>query len=316
MFQEGFVGVSFFFILSGFIISYSYKHKIEGHSVSKRTFWVGRIARIYPLHVFTLLVAIFLHREMWQNGVSWLGHFIPNLFLLQAFIPKSGYYYSFNSPSWSLCCEMLFYGLFPFLVKWFRSAWWLVGTIAMFALAIVFGMGFTPDDQTVVNTIWYVNPLVRLVDFFLGMLLYEVYGKWKHVGWGKLKATVCECLAVGLFLLFYLLSDSFSIVYRASVYYWLPVSAVILVFSFQRGYLSGWLSGRVLVYLGEISFGVYLFHYLVLRSFFRIMAKTGWELNAAASFALVLAVTLLLSALSFRYFEKPVNRRLKRLLGA
>lgn len=199
IFQEGFVGVSFFFILSGFIISYSYKNKIEGHSVSKRTFWVGRIARIYPLHVFTLFVTIFLHREMWHNAVSWLGHFIPNLFLLQAFIPKAGYYYSFNSPSWSLCCEMLFYGLFPFLVKWFRSAWWLVGTIALFGLAIVFGMGFTPEDETVVNTIWYVNPLVRLADFLWACCCMRFTGNGKTPGGGGWRPPCAKVLQPGCF---------------------------------------------------------------------------------------------------------------------
>ena len=53
-FKEGFVGVSFFFILSGFIIAYNYEEKLLEKTTTKRTFWVARIARIYPLHLLTL----------------------------------------------------------------------------------------------------------------------------------------------------------------------------------------------------------------------------------------------------------------------
>ena len=56
-FKEGFVGVSFFFILSGFIIAYNYEEKLLETTTTKRTFWVARIARIYPLHLLTLLIA-------------------------------------------------------------------------------------------------------------------------------------------------------------------------------------------------------------------------------------------------------------------
>ena len=56
-FKEGFVGVSFFFVLSGFIIAYNYQEKLLTKTTTKRTFWVARIARIYPLHLLTLLIA-------------------------------------------------------------------------------------------------------------------------------------------------------------------------------------------------------------------------------------------------------------------
>ena len=63
-FKEGFVGVSFFFILSGFIIAYNYEEKLLEKITTKRTFWVARIARIYPLHLLTLLIAAF----PWASG--------------------------------------------------------------------------------------------------------------------------------------------------------------------------------------------------------------------------------------------------------
>lgn len=97
VFKEGFVGVSFFFILSGFIIAYNYQKRMEERKVSKRQFWVARIARIYPLHVLTLLgvalVGNLLTPMGWEEG---LKHFIPALLLLHPFIPQMDYFFLFR----------------------------------------------------------------------------------------------------------------------------------------------------------------------------------------------------------------------------
>ena len=117
-FKEGFVGVSFFFVLSGFIIAYNYQKKLSESKISKRTFWVARIARVYPLHWLTLLVAAVLGNYVVASGTTdWLKHFFASLTLTNGYIPQADYFFSFNSPSWSLCCEQLFYFCFPFLYR-------------------------------------------------------------------------------------------------------------------------------------------------------------------------------------------------------
>lgn len=312
IFQEGFVGVSFFFALSGFIISYRYKKAFAEQSMSKGKFWVGRIARIYPLHLVTLCIAVLLHLEIWQNITKEILHLLPNLFLVQSFIPEHSFYYSFNSPSWSLCCEFLFYALFPFLVQWLGSLRKLLLVLGIFVGIILIGMAYTPEDQTIVNTIWYVNPIFRLCDFLIGMLLFELYERYKDFSISYKKASLFEGIAIIIFLLFYLSANAFSIVYRASSYYWIPVSLIVFVFALQRGCISKLLRNRVLVYLGEISFGVYMFHFLVLDVFIRVVARMGLKLSASLSFAIVLLITLLVSSLSFHYFEKPANRWVKK----
>lgn len=67
-FKEGFVGVSFFFVLSGFIIAYNYQEKLKDNKIDKRTFWVARIARIYPLHWLTLFIAAILGSYVIASG--------------------------------------------------------------------------------------------------------------------------------------------------------------------------------------------------------------------------------------------------------
>ena len=145
-YKEGFVGVSFFFILSGFIIAYNYQQKLVERKVSKRQFWVARIARIYPLHIATLLgVAVIgnlLHPMGWGEG---LRHFIPALFLLHPFVPRMDYFFYFGSPSWSLGCEQLFYLLFPFLALLFYKKQRLVGVLLVCAVVVPTLMSLTDE---------------------------------------------------------------------------------------------------------------------------------------------------------------------------
>ena len=82
-YKEGFVGVSFFFILSGFIIAYNYQQKLVERKVSKRQFWVARIARIYPLHIATLLGVAVIGNLL--NPMGWGGRIETFLFLRCSF---------------------------------------------------------------------------------------------------------------------------------------------------------------------------------------------------------------------------------------
>ena len=121
-FKEGFVGVSFFFVLSGFIIAYNYQEKLLTKTTTKRTFWVARIARIYPLHLLTLLIAACIGGYVqYSDTTDWIKHFVASTFLLQPFFPSADYFFSFNSPSWSLGCEQLFYFCFPFVIPFLTS---------------------------------------------------------------------------------------------------------------------------------------------------------------------------------------------------
>ena len=96
-FKEGFVGVSFFFVLSGFIIAYNYQEKLLTKTTTKRTFWVARIARIYPLHLLTLLIAACIGGYVqYSDTTDWIKHFVASTFLLQPFFPSADYFFLFQ----------------------------------------------------------------------------------------------------------------------------------------------------------------------------------------------------------------------------
>ena len=217
-YKEGFVGVNFFFILSGFIIAYTYRDRLLEQKSTLREFWVARIARIYPLHLLTLGISVYVGGYISGDLIDWIKHFVANLFLLQPFIPAADYFFSFNSPSWSLGCEQLFYFLFPFIIGCLGKKNRILYLAGVLVIAIPIAMYFTMDQD--IKAIWYVNPLTRLPDFLIGMLLFHLYDKFKQKEWTYKQASVYETAVVLLFLLFYLPAGEYiPKVFRYSCYY-------------------------------------------------------------------------------------------------
>ena len=200
-FKEGFVGVSFFFVLSGFIIAYNYQHKLEENKTDRKTFWVARFARVYPLHWLTLFVAAVLGNYVVASGVmDRLAHFLTSLTLTNAYIPKADYFFSFNSPSWSLCCEQLFYFSFPFLIPLAKRYRQLLYVFLVMAIAVVVGMYLTPPEE--IKGYWYVNPITRFPDFILGMLLFRLYEHLKSRNITARQGNIMEIVSVAVFMVF------------------------------------------------------------------------------------------------------------------
>lgn len=278
-FKEGFVGVSFFFMLSGFIIAYNYQKKFSENKITKRTFWVARIARIYPLHWLTLLIAVALGNYVIASGtIDWCKHFLASLTLTNAYIPKDNYFFSFNSPSWSLCCEQLFYICFPFLIAFTKDYRKLLSTFLICAILSIVGMYFTP-------------------------MITSSQG------------SIIEIASIALFLSFYLYAAEIPKVYRYSCYYWIPIAFILISFSLQKGMVSRLLSNRLLVIGGEISYSFYLIHLFVLLSYAKWQKESDFHIDWYISIPLLFCAIILLSLLSYYYFEKPMNKLVKTLLS-
>ncbi|KAA6341559.1 hypothetical protein EZS27_010629 [termite gut metagenome] len=114
IFPEGFLGVTFFFILSGFVLSYSYWGKLSERKIHFWDFLKRRVIKLYPLHLLCLFVALVFSRFSLP-----IKTIIPNMLLLQSWIPIQGYYFSGNAVSWCLSNEIFFYFIFPMLVVLF-----------------------------------------------------------------------------------------------------------------------------------------------------------------------------------------------------
>src|SRR5215469_5949735 len=189
----GFVGVNFFFVLSGFILVYTY----EGPQLSARNFWWARFARIYPAYLLSLILAApfffsaLRHLDLpffaWSKQHTLLACALT-LGLLQSWVPEGAL--TWNSVCWSLSVEAFFYFVFPFFLlrsKRLSAAGLIVGLFALWGLSLSLTLGYVlvhPDGLANVNStsttlFWKnvirFNPLVRLPEFLVGMLAGRLF---------------------------------------------------------------------------------------------------------------------------------------------
>lgn len=114
---------------------------------------------------------------------------------------------------------------------------------------------------------------------------------------------------------FYLYTSDISKVYRYSCYYWLPVAMVIISFALQKGVISRLLNNRLMVTGGKISYSFYLIHLFVLLSYAEWQKTAALRIEWYYSVPVLFVIIILLSLLSYRYFEKPINKKIKQLLN-
>ena len=135
--SAGYTGVSFFFVLSGFILTYAHATEYEAGRGNAQKFWIARFARIYPVYLFVMLLAALLSIGEFKNPLHILAY-AADLLLVQAWSMRMVNF--FNGGAWTLSVEAFFYLLFPFLALRLRprtrSA--ALGWIAVFyALAML-----------------------------------------------------------------------------------------------------------------------------------------------------------------------------------
>lgn len=316
IFYEGYIGVSFFFILSGFVLGYSYHDKILGGQIKFSQFWLARFARIYPLHLLTLLIAIPLSFK--GDSTEWINRFVLNIFLIQSFVPSSDIYFYFNSVSWSISDEWFFYVMFPFLVFLMlrrRYLKFLPVVILLIPLSLLL------VKETYHEKYFYINPLLRLGDFIIGKMLYRVYRKRQDIEIlnNRKVANMAEIGSILFLAVFIYFHNNVPQGFRYSCYYWPPMIVLIYTFAYARGFISDMLSNASLVFLGEISFGFYMIHMLVLRYYHYLPRKFSFLQamlpdNHNAAFV-IFGMSLALSILIYKFYEMPANRFIKKKLG-
>ena len=315
VFQEGFLGVSFFFILSGFILNLTYKTKLLEKSITLKEFFVARFARIYPMHIISMLIAI-------PASLSVFGKVIPyHLFLLQSFVPRKEVYFSLNAPSWSISDEMFFYALFPLLIFIIHKANPVTKISILILMTVtILILNFTLLEKN--QHYWlYVSPLIRIFDFILGMLLFEFcLCVKKNIYRLKPNFFILDILSICTFVLFFVLHDHIPISFRYSIYYWIPM--VLIIFSASQQYISknekGFfhylLSNRVLVYLGEISFCFYMLHILVMIYGQGLFKYLNIEISPVITALIFFVFSIIASAMAYEKIEKPLNKKIKTIL--
>ncbi len=309
-FNEGHLGVSFFFILSGFILAYNYSNSIIIGDFSFKKFYFNRFSRIYPLHLITLILAIPVSLNGFRRETAfWFFNFFANSLLIQSWFPKQTVFWSFNAPSWSISNELFFYLMFPFIIllltKYRKSYLFFVLPI------LILPFGVLISNENYWEPIFNINPLIRISDFVLGILLYQIFQKSKEKS--IITHSILEVFSLVLIILFYLYRHTIPIGYRYSIYYWIPMGFILLTFSFQKGIISKFISRKIFINLGEISFSFYLIHMVVARNFNFISERISILKNDLILITLIFFISLLLSFISHYYIENRIRVYFKRI---
>ena len=300
-------GVSFFFVLSGFVLTWS----AGSGRIPARVFWGRRAARILPAYWVAWLIGIPATRMAFGAWPA-VGALVTTGSLTQAWFDDKSYYFGVNGVGWSLSCEVLFYALFPGLitrVRRFRRRG-LAGVAGgcLAVLGVLDLTGLVVDGSAAGNpagsVFWWVSvlPVSRVPEFVLGMAAARAVslgtGPIVPLRWAALGAVGAVYLA-GLFP-----AAAVAGALTAGPFAVVICSAAAAELSGRAGLMTR----RPWVRLGTWSFAFYLTHQLMLR-------VSEWLWPATGVFWLHLLVdagaAVVVSAALHRFIERPAERRLR-----
>lgn len=305
--ELGYLGVTFFFTLSGFVLTWS----ASGLAVSPLAFYRRRFARVYPMHLLTALLAG--AALVVAGSAAGLGAWVASLLLVQAWVPDSDVYFALNGVSWSLSCEAFFYAITPLLLalvvrRSTRACWAAVGALLAIMVAVtVFLAAEAPSrDQDV-----WVSPWFSVIAFVAGMTLALTVQRG-NVRWPSLRWASIALIATLAVLLTLSWSDRWP---RTAATLLILPSMVLLIGAAALRDLSGrrtWLARRSWVRLGEWSFALYLVHPLCIRAIHQVAkVPTLKGLSGVGGLVAIVVLAISCSGVAYSFVERPAERRLR-----
>lgn len=300
--------VDLFFVLSGTVISMTY---LRGAPVSWRRFFTARFARIYPLHLATaaLLGALYIRHAL-RTGTSTaavgVAHIIREVTLTSA-MPIVGDGLMWNDPSWSICVESWVYILIFPVIAWLtpRTPAKPAAVAALALLAIGgFSMMSLPSD-TIVKIGWIAYGRA-VVEFAAGWCAYRMIGKV------EVPTMLTDCLAVALPIL---LVISRLMPGGRDAWFLMPIFPLfVLGLTNPKSIAARLLSVKPMVFLGEISYSIYLLHAPLKYIISPILLKLGLMVSVPFYLFGFIPLLLLVSASTYYSFERPARDGLRKLL--
>ncbi len=320
----GFTGVTFFFVLSGFILAHTYAQTdFRSSDLRTRYLW-ARVGRIFPVYLVSLAISLpFLMLELARMPDGLMHVLQASSMLLapiglHAWVPGAAG--ALNPPSWSISAELFFYLLLPFIlphvlrrpIAWGAgvAVYWLLVTIAAAATwrAVAGASSIFPhhDDTShaLVAQLLKHLPLLRLPEFILGIVGYALWSRYRsRITQSHALLAIGFALAAALLLI--PLVPEIALHNGLTSIIWLPM---IIWAAGQRG---GVLQLPFLVHLGRISFALYLLHVPVGLAISESNQLLGWnafQMWPTASVLFGIGLSLSLSAVVFTWLEEPARR--------
>ena len=335
--------LSWFFVLSGFILSYTYP-TLQG-SASYKRYYLHRIIRIFPVYWLAVIVSsLFVSITYLNFGEAFFTE-VNRPFVLRYDLPEpldvsfwamatfrhltftqslsniETLNLVFNGPLWSLVLEMYFYLCFPLLLILLRKintkvrvAFAFVGFYLLQFLLIQINL---PDAEQYsllnLNIPVYTNPLIRGIEFIFGMLVYKAFVLYPY----RTNAADMETrwVAATIAVVCYISSVSVAhnyVPYQYSMYFATVPSVCFLVFALTRmNWHANARTTRICAVLGGLSYILYCFHWPLMEmlQFFNVLPDS---LPFPINLTLVVAIVVVGSYSIYRFFETPIRKSLYR----
>jgi peptidoglycan/LPS O-acetylase OafA/YrhL len=291
--RAGYMAVATFFVLSGFVFARAYA-RTSWTSGNLLRYGVARLARIYPVYLLSLaMVAPIILADRTPGRGLFVGAYI---LLLQGWLGPIPV--NWNTPAWALSCEIFFYLIFPLAALLIARATWrntLIGAAAACCLTrALWALGVSDN----------LKPLIHLADFLMGIVAACAYdllvrSKRRPPGWWLYIPGCTMAAAVLAYPGLLPRGIDLNTAMR-------PLNAVALIgFGLGGGYVARTLSTRPAVYLGGLSYAMYILHVPILWWYRR------WIHSFSAP--VYIAAVIAISALVYGLLEEPANRYLRRL---
>ena len=325
--NHGHIAVDFFFILSGFVISYAYDDRWK--KMSTWQFFKRRLIRLHPMLVMGAIIGTmafaFVGFEKWDGNTAPMGWVMTAMLLTMFMIPAipgvpyevrgNGEMFPLNGPAWSLFFEYIGNILYALIIRRLSTkalalltlilgcihAWFFVGNVSGYDMV---GVGWTIDE------INFWGGLVRMLfPFTMGMLLARTFKPRKIKGafW------ICSIMLIALFSVPYIpsagnisLNSLYEVVCIATIF-------PFIVWVGACGISSG-KTAKINRQLGNISYPLYIIHYPIMYIFYAwLIEKKYYTLQDCWEVALLVVVSsILLAFICLKLYDEPVRRWLTR----
>lgn len=327
---SGYMGVTVFFVLSGFILTVTYHESLRPTTASVWNFAVARFARVYPVYALVLCYLILVQKANRGDLHGWWLHALA----LQPWSSSRTMIGSFNGPGWSIGVEFFFYALFPFFIfgivpslKSVRTSVAFAAGVALWMLVISLVLHHRElDTSTAIGSnfpesayrVIYFLPILRLGDFLLGLAVAHVFLFARRRRLEGSAGTLAVAAAIAVVAVIAAMMLSSSLYFSAGsfdVYYAVPTAVLLYLLAAGPNVGVGWvLSLPLIVALGEASYAFYLVH-VPAASAMGMDYANGGTATAVAVYVLRIGVVALLAWGIHVSIERPVRTWLRRSLS-
>ncbi len=321
--DNGYTSVSFFLLLSGFILSYNYSARAQRGELVHWRFWVARLSRLYPVYLFALLLSLGMLRSEWtvRSHTEFYEGLVLTPLLLQGWLPSLSTFW--NTPAWTMSTEVFFYLVFPFAVQWRRpeSNRGTLGLLLLFwacglALPLLY-MHFLPDGDPhpgrYTEGFWIralkFSPPPHLPSFLFGLTLADLDARLRRTGSLRLwlgafgVAGIYTVLRFGDHIPYVLMHDGLL----------MPLFGCAILGLAGHNLIARFFGFAPFLALGQASYCLYLLHF----NLWNLIHDSHWldrtgliRLDPWISYALLAAG----AGLTLVLVERPFQRRIRKLL--